>query len=242
MPLRRLSTSAPQSHSLGAMRYQVTFYEPGMPGFDGGAMPDSPVLTTWADIRALHGAELDKAQEIAQTVDHLIGIPYQVGPNENQLIGFQGRKFQIKFIEDLDESKVWLDIYCEEIGQNAGQDTSWAPPPIPVPGGPAAPPSPSPSPSVPAALLWTLYNTNSGVPPGALVGVKADGGASGITLTLEGQEGELLYAAGVGTLGGLVSFVDVGGALIGNTDSYDLNNAETVVLAYTGGQWWVFNG
>lgn len=235
MPLRRLSTAAPGAHSLGGMRYLVTLYEPGLPGPDGGATPDSPVLTCWAEVRALHGAELDKAQQIAQTVDHLVSMPYQVGPNENQLVGFQGRKLQIKYIEDEDEGRMFLDLYCEEIGQNAGQDVNWA---QPLPGTPAVPSAPPLC--APAALQWTLYNANSGVPPGALVGVKADGGSAGITLTLEGQEGELLYAVGVGTLGGLVTFVDERGALLGDTLSYDLNNNQTVVLAYTGGQWWVF--
>lgn len=237
MPLRRLSTAAPGSHSLGGMRYWITFYDPGQPGYDGGAAPDSPAFSTWADIRALHGEELDKAQQIAQEIDHLIGIPYQIGPNENQIIGFQGRKFQIKYIEDSDESRMFLDVYACEIGQNAGQDTSTAAPPPPGAPGPA-PSAPS---SGPGGLVWTLYNANAGVPPGALVGVKADGGADGITLTLEGQEGELLYAAGVGTLGGLVSFVDAGGALFDTESSYDLNNNQTVLLAFTGGKWWVYD-
>lgn len=239
MPLRRLSTSSPGSHSLGAMRYYLTFYDPGQPGFDGGAAPDSPAFFTWGDIRALHGEEFDKDHQIAQEVDHVVTIPYQVGANENQIIGFQGRKFEIKYIEDSDESRFFLDVYCCEIGQNAGQDTSLTPPPpggVPV----APPPSSSGSSSGAPGLVWVLYNANAGVPRGALVGVKADGGADGITLTLEGQEGELLYAAGVGTLGGLTTFVDAGGALFNSEESYDLNNNQTVLLAYTGGKWWVY--
>ena len=237
MPLRRLSTAAPGSRSLGAMRYRFIFYEPGLPGFDGGATPDSPVFTTWGDLRAARGQEIDRATQIAQTVDHVISIPYRRGVNENQIIGYQGRKFLVKYIEDSDESQWFLDVCCEEIGQNAGQgDTNWAPPP--PPGAPPTPPPASPS----SALQWTPYSADAHVAAGALVGVKADGGTGGITLTLEGQENELLYAVGVGTGGGLVNFVDVGGSLIGNTLSYDLSPGQTVTLAYTGGQWWVFGG
>lgn len=121
MPLRRLSDAAPGSRPLGAKRYVYTFYEPGLPGADGGATPDSPVFTTWGDMHAARGEELDRAEHIGQTVDHVINIQYRRGVNENMIVGGRGRKFLIKFIEDTDESQMFLDVYCEEVGQNAGQ-------------------------------------------------------------------------------------------------------------------------
>jgi SPP1 family predicted phage head-tail adaptor len=118
MPLKRLSSSP---NSIGGMSRQVTLNAPGgRNAADGGPQPPSPVITTWANIRALKGDELDKASQIAQEAEHVIRIPYQLGVNEDMTVGFESRTFQIKYIEDQDELHWFLDLYCAEIGQNAG--------------------------------------------------------------------------------------------------------------------------
>jgi hypothetical protein len=38
-------------------------------------------------------------------------------------VGFEGRTFRIKYIEDEDEMHFFLFLYCAEIGQNAGSQT-----------------------------------------------------------------------------------------------------------------------
>jgi SPP1 family predicted phage head-tail adaptor len=119
MPLRRLS-SAPGA--IGGMSRQVTLYyaSAGRNTTDGGPLPPSPAFTTWASIRALQGEELDKAQLIAQEADHLVHIPYQFPVTLDMTVGFEGRTFEIKYIEDQDELHFFLDLYSAEIGQNAG--------------------------------------------------------------------------------------------------------------------------
>lgn len=232
MPLRRLSTSAPGSHSLGGMRKWVTFYEPGRPSsIDGRNSPDNPAMSCWADVRALHGEELLKAQQQSQVVDHLASIVYQRGVEEDQIISFEGRKLLIKYIEDADETRMFLDVYCEEVGQNAGED----------PGRPSQPPALPPPPPLPppSGLQWQTYAANANVAPAALVALKAQAPSGGMTLTLIGQEGEVLYALGTGP--GVTSFVDSAGATFEGDDAYDLNQNETIVFAYTGGQWWIFD-
>lgn len=120
MPLRRLSDSR---HTIGGMSKWITLYSPGPPGTDGGTTPPSPAISTWADIKALSGAELDKANQIAQEVEHIITIPYQSSVTAAMTAGYEDRMFQIKYIEDPDENRFFLDLYCAEIGQNAGQQT-----------------------------------------------------------------------------------------------------------------------
>jgi SPP1 family predicted phage head-tail adaptor len=120
MPLRRLN-AAP--HSIGGMRAYVQFLAPGAPNPGGGAAPPSPTISAWGSISALHGEERDKAAQIDQDIDHLCCIPYQPGITGNMLIVWDQRTFQIKYIEDSDEMKVFLDIYCAEVGQNAGQQS-----------------------------------------------------------------------------------------------------------------------
>jgi SPP1 family predicted phage head-tail adaptor len=118
MPLRRLSSA---HHSIGGFSRQIVLMLPGARNTaDGSTFPPSPAITSWAEIRSLRGQELDKAQQIAQEADHMVSIPYQTGITLAMLVEFESRIFQIKYIEDEDERHVFLDLYCAEVGQNAG--------------------------------------------------------------------------------------------------------------------------
>ena len=122
MPLRRLSSSF---GAIGGMSRQITlnYRSAGRNTIDGGPLPPSPAVTSWASIRALKGEELDKADQIAQEADHIVRIPYQFPVNESMTVVFEGRTFQIHFVEDEDEMHFFLNLYCSEIGQNAGAQT-----------------------------------------------------------------------------------------------------------------------
>jgi SPP1 family predicted phage head-tail adaptor len=120
MPLKRLSSA---HHSIGGMSRQVTLYLPGSRAGDGGVLPPSVFCTSWADIRSLRGAELDRADQIAQAVELIVSIPYQIGILESMLVGFEAEMWQISYIEDEDRRHVFLDLYCAEVGQNAGQSS-----------------------------------------------------------------------------------------------------------------------
>lgn len=119
MPLRRLSSAR---HTIGGMSRQISLFLPGARNTaDGSNFPASPIFkAVWADIRSLRGQELDRAQQIAQEVEHVISIAYQTGVTHNMLVEFENRSFQIHYIEDEDERHIFLDLYCAEVGQNAG--------------------------------------------------------------------------------------------------------------------------
>ena len=102
------------------MSRQVTLYTLGSRAADGGNIPPSPWITSWADIRSLKGEELDKADQIAQAVELIVTIPYQPGVELNMQVGFEQELWQINYIEDPDEHRFELRLYCMEIGQNAG--------------------------------------------------------------------------------------------------------------------------
>ena len=119
MPLKRLSSAR---HSIGGMSRQVTLYLPGSRALDGGNVPPSPAFPPlWAEIRSLRGQELDRVDQIAQAVDLVVTIAYQTGITGDMLVGFEQEMWQISYIEDEDRRHVFLDLYCAEIGQNAGQ-------------------------------------------------------------------------------------------------------------------------
>ena len=108
-----------------AMNKQVTFYSPPIRNTDGSQGAAAASFSTWAAIYAIAGAEIDRAQQIAQKVSHVVLIPYQSGVQENMTIqyldGGQARNFQIVTVDDPDEQRWWLKVYCFELGQNAGQ-------------------------------------------------------------------------------------------------------------------------
>jgi SPP1 family predicted phage head-tail adaptor len=103
------------------MNRRITFNTPANP--TAGVLA-SAFVDSWAAIRALSGQEMDKAQQIAQKVSHLVTVPYQPGIQESMTIGLNEggttRIFQIEDVEDPDERHVELRIMCFEINQNAG--------------------------------------------------------------------------------------------------------------------------
>lgn len=124
MPLSRLSGRLPgpgQYTNRAQMSRQITLLSPSPRGGDGSGGAPSPAFVSWASIRSLAGDELDKAQQIAQDISHLVVVPYQPGIQGNWQVQFENRIFQIKAIEDPDEMHWELRIYCAEIGQSAGQ-------------------------------------------------------------------------------------------------------------------------
>jgi SPP1 family predicted phage head-tail adaptor len=111
--------------ALGALNRRVTFFGPAVRSSTDNSMgAPSAAFSCWAALYALAGDELDKAQQIAQRVSHLAVIQYALGVEANMTIqyldGGDERNFQIAAVEDPDELRVQLKIYCFEIGSNAG--------------------------------------------------------------------------------------------------------------------------
>jgi SPP1 family predicted phage head-tail adaptor len=121
--LRRLAFTPPSVGAYtpsGSMCEVVTFNIESALDASGNAQAPTTFGTSYANIRALTGRELDKAQQIAQQVSHLVTIPYLAGVKESMTMTTDdGRLFRIQAIEDPDERKVELRILALESGQNA---------------------------------------------------------------------------------------------------------------------------
>lgn len=126
MSLRRHSFNRSQPGvyaPIGAKTYWITVNEAGDRDQNTGKTLD-PVafVQLWAKLSELQGQELYKAQQIAQTVTILVETEYYAGIQENMTITTgDGRNLQIRDIQDPDGRKFVMWIYCEEVGQNAGQ-------------------------------------------------------------------------------------------------------------------------
>lgn len=129
MPLRTLSETIPGPGTYvtsGAMNRRFTFYSPGVRSLvDGSTGQASAQFEVWGALYGLSGAEADRAQQIAQKLSHLLVIGYRLGLAENMtalyLDGAARRVFQIVVIKDWSEQRQQLFIYCNELGQSAGQ-------------------------------------------------------------------------------------------------------------------------
>ena len=128
MPLRRLSAVPPALGGytpVGARAQQVTLYLPGGRNADGSQQPSSPwAENVWGDMRALSGAEMPKAQQLAQQATHLLVIAYQLGISENMTIDFNGRIFQIHYIEDPDERQVSCESTVLRLARMRGRQAN----------------------------------------------------------------------------------------------------------------------
>lgn len=126
MSLRRLSSVIPPTGAytpIGARKDWITIYnQPDRDPATGKTLDPTSFTQTWAKIRALSGQEAYRAQQISQNVDQLVIIEYLDGVHESMTIGTEdGRTFQIRFVQDPPNTGVELYLYCEEVGQNAGQ-------------------------------------------------------------------------------------------------------------------------
>lgn len=107
------------------MNRLVTFYSPPARDAQGKAGLPSPAFpAVWVALSAIAGAEIDKAQQIAQHVSDLLVMNYRLGVEENMTIQVPEagaiRTLQIAAITDPDAQRWQLKVYCFEINQNAG--------------------------------------------------------------------------------------------------------------------------
>jgi len=87
-------------------------------------------------------------------------------------------------------------------------------------------------------MTFNTYATSQTIPAGAVLGLKCAPPPGGMTLTLQGQEGEIVYAFNANA--DTVAFLDSLGANFGINTVYELTQqGQAVVLIFTGGQWWV---
>ena len=126
MSLRRHSFNRSQPGvyaPIGAKTFWLTFNSAGdRDPNTGKTLPAVAFVSLWGKVAELQGQELYKAQQIAQTITVLVQTEYYVGLQENMTVSTEdGRTFLIRDIQDPDGRKVELWHYCEEVGQNAGE-------------------------------------------------------------------------------------------------------------------------
>ena len=74
----------------------------------------SDVATTMADIQPLQGRELEIAQAINAEVSHTVVMRYRTGITAAMRLVYQGRKFAIHAVTDVDTRHKTLQLTCAE--------------------------------------------------------------------------------------------------------------------------------
>ena len=122
MSLRRLSRVKVAEGTLtpvGAMDSRISLLALGDRAGDGSSEDPAVFASSWAAVSTLSGRALEKAQQIDQEVSHLVAMPYISGVTGAMQVSFEGRIFDIQYVEDVEERKTELRLYCVERGQNA---------------------------------------------------------------------------------------------------------------------------
>ena len=74
----------------------------------------SDLVTTMADIQPLQGRELELAQAINAEVTHLVVMRYRPGITAAMRVVYQGRRFAIHSVMDVDTRHKTLQLACAE--------------------------------------------------------------------------------------------------------------------------------
>jgi len=78
------------------------------------------VATIWASVKAMTGSQVFKAQQFGSKATHIVKIRYRDGVQSSWLVKFNNRLFEIQYIQDPDERKFELELYCVEKNTSAG--------------------------------------------------------------------------------------------------------------------------
>lgn len=116
MPLPRIVSTGVEYTPAGAMVQEITLLAPStVRDSETGEFGDSTEFQTlFANISALSGRELEKAQQLVAEVTHKVVLPYLPGVTTAMMVRFRGRFFQIESITDPDESQIELRLLCRE--------------------------------------------------------------------------------------------------------------------------------
>lgn len=88
-------------------------------GFGQRSTTWTDVATVFAEIQPLSGRELQLAQAINAEVNHKVTIRYRPGISAAMRVVYQGRRFNIQAVIDVDMRHRTLELSCSE-GLNDG--------------------------------------------------------------------------------------------------------------------------
>ena len=82
----------------------------------GGFKESEPITfaTTWASIDGLSGSEFRRAHQQMVELTHKITIRYRKDIDRTMFVSYEGRSFEIQYIENQEERNRFLELFCLE--------------------------------------------------------------------------------------------------------------------------------
>ncbi|UDY80764.1 head closure protein [Geobacillus phage GR1] len=100
----------------GKLNKRVEIMELGQVSDGGGGYEDAfiPIKKVWANIRPVYGREKWQAQQAQAEISHKVIIRYTDAINRSHILSFNGKKYDIQYIINIDESNRFLEIQVLE--------------------------------------------------------------------------------------------------------------------------------
>jgi SPP1 family predicted phage head-tail adaptor len=114
MALARRLSDGIQYKPASSLRHRITLLTKGDSDNMGNVAAPTEFKTVWANVQAIRGQELLRADQIVQKEIYQITIRYLAGVDESMLVVFKGKTFQIDYIENPDGRNVELRLMCSE--------------------------------------------------------------------------------------------------------------------------------
>jgi SPP1 family predicted phage head-tail adaptor len=83
--------------------------------FGAEAITWTTLDTVWGNVKPVSGKEVYRLQQMKVEADFIVTIRYRTGLDETMRVKFGSRYFEIKYIQNTDEAKVELVMYCKEV-------------------------------------------------------------------------------------------------------------------------------
>lgn len=75
----------------------------------------STLVTVWAEVRQKSASERFYRQQVAAQATHTITIRWRADITTKHRVVYNGRRFVIRGVTDVDDGRQWMDLACEEI-------------------------------------------------------------------------------------------------------------------------------
>lgn len=107
------SRSVVRGIDIGKMNRRIDIVEAGQISDGAGGFEDSFIVikTVWGDIRTVGGREYIQAKQAQAEITHKVTMRYTSEINHSNLLSFNGNKYDIQYIINIDEENKFLELH-----------------------------------------------------------------------------------------------------------------------------------
>ena len=105
--------------STGELRHRITIRQKTVTINQRGFTEEvwEPVCTVWASVENLRGREYFQAAAVQAETTVRFTIRYRPGLNTAMRIAFDGKEYNITFIDHVDYRRAFMELLAEEVGR-----------------------------------------------------------------------------------------------------------------------------